>query len=229
MKISSSLILGLCVVLFFVADARAQKSPWKVEVTDLRIDKVRNKDAANTVAGVPPDTKSEWVRLTATFDLLTSRGRGSYGADAKWLDEAEFEWTIVLPKAASGSKPIEKYSVRSTKRFTYGNISEGDKHHVVAYLHPRVYERHKNGLTKDLAFVRLRVKIGGKTHEEAYVRGRKFTNSTSEARRLFPEFRRAVWFDSEEVPEIQNALVPRYRTPWVGVGENYYEQIIKEH
>jgi hypothetical protein len=230
MKISTTILLSLCAVLSSVVDVSAQKSPWKVEVTDLKIEKQRGGDTGNRVPGVPADTKSEWVRITAEFDLLTARGKGNYGNDAKWLDEAEFEWTIVLPKAtSSGGKPSESRSVRSTKKFTYGNISEGEKHHVVIYLHPRVYERHKDGLTRDLAFVRLRVKIAGKTHEEAYARGRSFTNSTSEARRLFPEFRKAVWFDSEDVKQIQNALVPRYRTPWVGVGENYYEQIIKEH
>jgi hypothetical protein len=230
MKNMISIIVAICAVVLCSSSEAQTRSPWKVEITDLKVDKVRNRDPDNSVQGVPPDTKSYWIRVTAEFDLLTARGKGSYGKDTKWLDEIDFEWSVVLPKVGNtGTKPVERYSVRTKKVFTYGNISEGEKHHIVIYLHPRVFERHKDGLTRDLVFVRLVAKIGGKTHEEAFARGKSVTNSRKEAARLFPEFRNGAWFESEDVQEIKNALVPRHRTPWVGVGESYYEQIVKEH
>lgn len=212
------ILAGLALFASHAVFGQAGRTPdWQVNVKEIRMDRVRNVDPGYRFPGITPDQTSEWIRIYVVYELDAGTGQTLTGEDARWADNVEFDWSVILPREYRG-KLHPKYSVRLKRKITYDSVREGEGNIAILFIHPRTYERYKKDLARDMALVRVMVRIDGKTRAEAYARGRDSAPTRGDAGKMFPEFARTpVWFDWEEVPAVSGA-VSRMDTPWAHSG-----------
>lgn len=221
-----SSILVFAAILSSSAAAQGNRAPnWTVKVKEIRMDRIKHVDPGYRFPGITPDQSSEWIRVYVTYELNTGSGQILKGEDARWASNVEFDWSVILPREYRG-KLHPKYSVRLKRKITYDSISEGQDRIALLFIHPRTYERYKKDLSRDMAMIRVQVRIDGKTKAEIYARGRDTALTRKDAGKMFPEFGRGqVWFDWEEVPLVGGST-SRMATPWLHSGSFF--RIAKE-
>lgn len=221
-------IVVLAVFLFsslgLVTQAQKRAPRWKIAFTKVSLLKTRYQEEGIRLNELAPDRRSDWVHILLEYELSAGTGKSR---TARWADEVEFSWVVILPIQSTSRKLSAKRAIRLKKKIIYGNVQEG-KHYASIYLDPKIYTRYKDKLSKDLLFAALRVKISGKTRGQLFIRGKKNTSSSREMRKLFPEFGRSTWFESEEVRTVKGSLLSRMQTPWEWQSWDSFEHIIHQ-
>jgi len=203
-----------------------------IRITDMKMSKSKTPNSVPAIAGVPPDTKTEVLRVDVEYEVAIAKGakiRASQQDDL-WLSECIFAWKVVLCGENERGDVSEQNSIRMSKLVTYGNVEIGPGHRAVIFIEPRMYNRFKHRLIdhgKGI-FVELSASIGGKTRAKGWMRGSKATFRSSEAKKFFPRTRsKQTWFSSENVSESSFGLLSKAETPWRDSSLGAFEYIIE--
>ncbi len=228
-------VIGLLVLFIISQPAWAQRDRIQgaldIEVTKISMKKIRNQDSEPRHGDIPIDQKTRWLRVIVDYRVFVSRDakiNTGYGTDDLWIDQATFQWTVVMArKGRRGNGPSVRRSVRFKKKVRYQNIRIGDRHRAMVFIEPKTYDRYSEGLVQDGIFVHLGIKLGGKTKENMWAVGTQFERRQNEARKMFPRVRgEGGWFASEEVSAIDGGLLCRLQTPWRMSSYQHLENIV---
>jgi hypothetical protein len=202
-----------------------------INITDMKMSKSKTPNSAPAMAGVAPDTKTEFLRVDVEYEVVIAKG-AKIRADQQddlWLSECVFAWRVVLCGENERGDASERKSTRLAKAVTYGNVEIGPGHRAVIFIEPRIYDRFKDRLIdhgKGI-FVEVSASVGGKTRAKGWMRGTKATIRMSEARKFFPRTRsKQTWFSSEDVSESSFGLLSKAETPWRDSSLGAFEYIV---
>lgn len=218
------IVFGCC--FCFMAEGQDYAKHVKFTVDKMRLDdRVEYREEGPALGTLAPTTSQRWWRIEMIYELdfATNAPRGDY-----YLNEMQFDWTVILPVKDANGKPSEKDSVRYTKQVKYGDVLVKGEHRAVLYIHPQLFERYQKELVRrDTMFVRCRVTIAGKTRMIAWFDGDSFTPSAEEPEAMFPRTpTRGSWFRSEEIRQGAGGLLTRLETPWAYASFDQFELIM---
>ena len=202
-----------------------------INITALKMSKSKTPNSAPAMAGIAPDTKTEFLRVDVEYEVAIAKGAKIKASqqDDLWLSECIFSWKVVLCGENARGNVSERESTRMAKLVTYGNVEIGPGHRAVIFIEPRIYDRFKDRLIdhgKGI-FVEVSASVGGRTRAKGWMRGTKSTIRPSEAKKFFPRTRsKQTWFSSEDVPESSFGLLSKAETPWRDSSLAAFEYIV---
>ena len=152
----------------------------------------------------PATTASNWCLIDVEYSLDGERGN--------WIDDLEIRWFVAI-KTDNGNKILTLF--RNVK---YCDIEANKKHVASVLIGPRFFERYTAYKRADAAKVSayVEVYVGGKL----VVRKERKSNSISVDN----------WWTNMDKPSkrLENALLPRYMTPFYFVDSHYYDAEVQE-
>ena len=202
-----------------------------INITAMKMSKSKPPNSVPAIAGVAPDTKTEFLRVDVEYEVTIAKGAKirANQQDDLWLSECIFAWKVVLCGENERGDVSERKSTRMSKLVTYGNVEIGPGHRAVIFIEPRIYNRFKHRLIdhgKGI-FVEVSASVGGKTRAKGWMRGTKWTVRPSEAKKFFPRTRsKQAWFSSENVSESSFGLLSKAETPWRDSSLGAFEYIV---
>ncbi|MFM1550258.1 MAG: hypothetical protein ACKJSG_12715 [Lentisphaeria bacterium] len=203
-----------------------------IKITAMKMSKSKTPKTVPAIAGVAPDTKTEFLRVDVEYEVVIAKGAKirANQQDDLWLSECVFAWKVVLCGENERRDASERKSIRMAKLVTYGNVEIGPGHRAVIFIEPRIYDRFRDRLIdhgKGI-FVEVSASINGKTRAKGWMRGTKATLRSNEAKKFFPRTRsKQTWFFSEDVAESSFGLLSKAETPWRDSSLGAFEYIVE--
>ena len=204
----------------------------KVDVINISIRKVKQRESGIRVDKLSPDNQSTWGRITCEY-LVSKSGTRKAGVYSKeevsWLDECTFSWRIMLLRSNTKGGPASKSrSVLLQRDITYGNIIAHTKrkHYAVVYIEPSILVRYGNSLVKGGIIVHLQITQGDSVIASSWATGKHTVSGKDIPLGFLPSGSQSSWFDSEDVQALKFGLVSRLETPWAWSSYGSYEFIL---
>lgn len=210
--------------------------PFVVDVTALDVTKVKVARAP-TVGGVPPDSRSQFLRITADYTVSptepASNKAGGYAKQpSQWLDECAFSWRVLFVRASDkGQKPTSEGAVLFEKEVLYQDIKVSQKpgaraKRAVIYVEPQVLERYGSDLIKDGVVVDLKISSSGAELAHVWATEKRIAAAAKTPQGFFPGSK--DWFSSKKIKRLPYGLLDRSETPWEWSSYRSYEAIKKK-
>lgn len=198
-----------------------------VKVMEVKVEVDRCEDKFPAVRGVPPGGIKQWVRLAVAYNVEAGKQQRFKDLNGLFINELEFEWTVYFAAAEVNGKIDKAEGFRASKTYKEGPIKVDDKlKNTVVYLDPRMMDRYVKTVREANVYYTLRVKAGGKTIDQIWGQGNKWSRKDGSTPR---SKNNDNLFTAEGLLEPKGALLTRDQTPWAWYGEDsYYEKLIVE-
>jgi hypothetical protein len=228
MTTTRQILIGLAAMWMLLGSAIAQDvEPDDVTFTveKIEMDLLKYQDTYPNAKGFGSGGKDEWLRILVEYTVTVDnkRNRNKMQNGTYWIDQAQFDWRMVIMGSADKSDPTERWSFKGKQSVTYANIkADGQKHRAEIYVHPRLIQRFAPAMKKGQILFELKMRVGGKTRGEALGQGDKIMSAKE-----MPRTRSGLsMLDSEDIRLIDYALLNRRETPWQWSSEESFEMII---
>ncbi len=149
-------------------------------------------------------TASNWCMIDVEYNLDGERG--------SWTDDVEIRWFVAI-KSDNGNKLITL-----TRNVKYCDIETSKKHVAAIMIRPAFFERYTAYKRADASKV--------SAYAEVYVGGKLVARKERKSTTITVD----NWWTNMEKPSkrMENALLPRYLTPFAVVDTHYYDTEVPE-
>jgi len=231
--VAMAAVLGF---LFSLASANAQwasPSPddLTVKVTAYDIRPVKYDDIFPNIEGFSTAGREFFLRILVEYNIeLRPDRRSRYQDPANlWLDNLEFDWTVIVAPVSKGRIYNDRQAIRLSKTISYTNVQVGKrgKYYALVFVDPRVIQRYAGDrLNPDALMTRLAIRIDRKTQVEMAAKGKRFGTSNNERRALSAQGVRGDLFESEDIIRPTYGLLNRKESPWNWAANDSFETIV---
>ena len=149
-------------------------------------------------------TASNWCMIDLEYSLDGERG--------SWIDDLEIKWFVAI-------KPEnDKKLLTLSRNVKYCDIETSKKHVASILIRPSFFERYTSYKRADASKISV--------YAEVYVGGKMIVRKDRKGNAISVD----NWWTNMEKPSkrMENALLPRYMTPFIFVDSHYYDTEIQE-
>jgi hypothetical protein len=228
------LLAAAAATVMAIASVNAQWAPpdaddVSVQIQSYDLKPIRFDDTYPDLEGFSKSNRETWLRLLVEYsvDLIPDRRRKYQDPGNLWLNNLEFNWTVILAPISQGGVYDDRRAVRLTKTVTYTNVKLGKrKYYAMVFVDSKTLLRYAEKISSDDIMVQLSVRIDRKTQLEMAAKGKKYGTTARDRASFTGRGRRGDIFSSEDIVRPAFGLHNRLESPWAWASADSFEQIV---